>query len=95
MSKKFPSSFYVFSHKLKQLSDLNRLKILFLLKEKEKMCVCEIFQNLCLPQNLISYHLKILKELGFIEDSREGKNVYYSLKKKNLDNFWQKFNNLF
>ncbi len=66
---------------LKVISEENRLKILCLLKENEK-CVCHIWQYLGLAQNLTSYHLKVLEDLGLILSRREGLKVIYSINQK-------------
>jgi len=66
---------------LKKISELNRLKILCLLKEREK-CVCDIWQCLKLPQNLVSHHLKILKNLNLISSKKVGLKVFYKLNQK-------------
>ncbi|MFA6393416.1 MAG: metalloregulator ArsR/SmtB family transcription factor [Patescibacteria group bacterium] len=63
---------------LRIIGEDNRLKILCLLKDGEH-CVCEIVENLGLPQNLISAHLKALKDLKLVENRQEGKRVYYSI----------------
>ena len=60
---------------LKIISDGNRLKILCLLKGGER-CVCDLYENLDLAQNLVSSHLKILKDFGLIEVRQEGKKNY-------------------
>lgn len=73
---------------LKIISEKNRLKILYML-DKEK-CVCEIWKNLDLAQNLTSSHLKILRKSGLINSRKEGLNVYYSLNKENI----RKYNKL-
>jgi DNA-binding transcriptional ArsR family regulator len=62
---------------LEVLNDENRLRILCLLKEHKKLCVCEIFEALKLPQNLVSYHLNKLKEVGFVESEKQGVKVMY------------------
>ena len=66
---------------LKKISEPNRLKILCLLKDEEK-CVCDIWQCLKLPQNLVSHHLKVLKNLGLITSRKEGLKVFYKLNQK-------------
>jgi len=66
---------------LKIISEENRLKIICLLLKKQK-CVCEIWQCLNLPQNLVSHHLKILKDFGLISSKKEGLKVFYKLNKK-------------
>lgn len=68
---------------LKTLGEGARLDIVLLLASGEK-CVCEIFENLELPQNLASHHLGILRQSGLIVNRREGKWVYYSLNRKNI-----------
>ena len=66
---------------LKIISERNRLKILCLLKRGEK-CVCEIWQCLKLPQNLVSHHLKTLKDFNLISSRKEGVKIFYKLNKK-------------
>ena len=71
---------------LKAISEKNRLLIICLLKKGE-MCVCEIWQHLNLPQNLVSHHLKVLKDFGLIKSHREGTKIIYSLSPKNSKKF--------
>lgn len=68
---------------LKIISDGNRLKILCLLKGGER-CVCDLYENLDLAQNLVSSHLKILKDFGLIEVRQEGKKNYYRINLKSF-----------
>ena len=67
----------------KILGDENRWKILKILAKKPT-CVCKIEASLGLPQNLVSHHLKVLKEAGFIENCRCGKKNFYSLNNKKI-----------
>jgi len=71
---------------LKIIAEPNRLKILCIL-QKEENCVCEICQFLDLPQNLISHHLKTLKDFGLIGSRKEGTKVFYSLNKKVIQKY--------
>lgn len=66
------------------ISDQNRLKILQLLSDKE-LCVCKIYEKLNLAQNLVSHHLKVLSDNGLVTFRKAGKNVYYKLNKKAVD----------
>ncbi len=82
---------------LRIIGEDNRLRILCLLKDGEK-CVCEMVENLGLSQNLVSNHLKTLKEIGLVEGRSEWKWSYYSINKKNfkiyislLNNFLKKY----
>ncbi len=63
------------------LSDKNRLRILMLLMSKT-LCVCEITKILDISTSTVSNHLSILKNAGFIYDTKEGKWVNYSLDKE-------------
>jgi DNA-binding transcriptional ArsR family regulator len=54
-----------------------RLKILFLLRQKE-MCVCELEQALEVTQSAVSHGLRTLRQLDLVRVRREGKfTVYY------------------
>jgi len=68
---------------LKIIGDNTRLDIILLLASGEK-CVCGIFENLKLPQNLVSHHLGILRQKNLIINRKEGKWVYYSLNRNNI-----------
>lgn len=66
---------------LKLLSDESRLRILLLLNRKE-LCVCQIMGVLDMSQPLVSRNLSLLLRAGFLEDRREGKLMFYSMKKR-------------
>lgn len=48
-------------------------------------CVCELRVEPEIPGNLLSYHLKVLREAGLIEGSRRGRWIDYSLTDGALD----------
>ena len=60
------------------LSDETRIAILEMLEEGEK-CVCELQERLDAAQSRLSFHLKVLKDAGFVTDRREGRWSYYDL----------------
>jgi DNA-binding transcriptional ArsR family regulator len=64
--------------KLKILADETRLCILTLLMECPKH-VGEINQVLQIEQSLLSHHLKVLRQEGFVTAVRDGKAVLYNL----------------
>jgi ArsR family transcriptional regulator len=76
---------------LKAVSDESRLKIICFLKEDEK-CVCEIVDFLELPQNLVSHHLKVLREQNILVSKKNGVKVIYSINRKNISNIINFFN---
>lgn len=60
------------------LRDSNRLRILFAIG-KEKNTVSEIMGETSLPQTLVSFHLRPLRESGVLATERKGPFIYYSL----------------
>ena len=72
----FPQSFCV--RKLKVLADSTRLAVLEILMEGPKH-VGELNAVLGVEQSLLSHHLKVLRKEGFVEATRDGKAVLYSL----------------
>src|SRR5208283_2410640 len=65
---------------VKLLSDESRLRILLLLTKKE-LCVCQMMGVLNMSQPLVSRNLSLLLKAGFLKDRREGKLIFYSIKK--------------
>ncbi|CUR35707.1 ArsR/SmtB family transcription factor [Planktothrix tepida] len=60
------------------LSDSLRLKVIELLRGQE-LCVCELCEQLNVPQSKLSFHLKILKEARLVRSRQDGRWIYYSL----------------
>ena len=63
---------------LRFLSDGNRLRILQILSRQES-CVCDLIEHLDLPQPLVSYHLRRLREAGLVRSRRKAQWIYYSI----------------
>ena len=78
MSAKQVSSQSFCAHQLKILADSTRLAVLELLWSGPKH-VGEMNAVLQLEQSLLSHHLKVLREEGFITATRDGKAVLYQL----------------
>lgn|SRR5574340_260332 len=75
------------------LADLTRLEILDELKDCER-CVCELTDQLQAGQSRLSFHLKVLKEAGLIQDRRDGRWMYYTVNAEviaELDEFMASF----
>jgi len=77
---------------LKIINEENRFKILCLLQKGEQ-CVCEIWQCLILPQNLVSHHLKVLKNFGLIFPEKRGLKVFYKLNQKVVKKYFKLLKN--
>ena len=71
---------------LRALSDPTRLTILDLLMQGVQ-CNCELGGQLQLPMNLISHHIRVLREAGLVtsrRDPNDARWVYYSIDKAAL-----------
>lgn len=60
------------------LSDETRLAALDMLRGGER-CVCELQAAMDAAQSRLSFHLKVLKDAGLVQDRKEGRWSYYSL----------------
>ncbi len=73
---------------LKVLAEPKRLLILHLLMEGVQ-CNCELGEALDMPPNLISHHLRALREAGLIiaeRDVLDARWIYYSINRQALEN---------
>lgn len=68
------------------LNDETRVRLLKFMNTNGKVCVCDLEKSFDMIQSRLSRHLKILKEAGFLDLSREGRWAYYSIK-ESLDEF--------
>jgi ArsR family transcriptional regulator len=63
---------------LKAVADPTRLEILEMLSPQIR-CNCHFQEHLELAPNLLSYHLKVLREAGLIVGTKRGRWVDYAL----------------
>jgi ArsR family transcriptional regulator len=63
----------------KSLADETRLKIFWLLMNRDELCVCDIMGVLGITQSKASRHLRYLFHLGWVTDRREGVWMNYRL----------------
>lgn len=71
----------------KALADPTRLKIFQLLMQGE-YCNCELNKATGLPINLVSHHLRILKDAGLVNAARDTEDtrwIHYSINEDTLD----------
>ena len=64
---------------LRALNHKLRQQILQLIDQKGKVTVTEIYIHLRVEQSVASQHLAILRKAGFVNTTREGKFIYYSI----------------
>jgi ArsR family transcriptional regulator, arsenate/arsenite/antimonite-responsive transcriptional repressor len=60
------------------LADPLRLAIVRALADGE-LCVCDVRERVPIAGNLLSYHLRILREAGLVTRTRRGRSVDYRL----------------
>jgi len=82
-----PTSLQALAERLKVLAEPKRLLILHLLMEGVQ-CNCELGEALNMPPNLISHHLRALRQAGLVQVERDpfdARWVYYSVNREALD----------
>ncbi len=78
----------IFLTTIGSINDSTRLRILKFIDINKNVCVCDIENSFNMIQSRISRHLKILKDGGFLQVTREGRWAYYSIRTP-LDKFRQ------
>jgi ArsR family transcriptional regulator, arsenate/arsenite/antimonite-responsive transcriptional repressor len=87
----------VLAQLLKALGEPNRLRIVNLLMEGVQ-CNCELGSVLDMAPNLISHHLRVLREIGLVRverDAVDARWLYYSLDVDMLGQMCQAFGGFF
>ena len=72
-------SFYYLANGLSLVGNSVRLKILYLLFEEKRLCVCDLSDILGMNISAISQHLRKMKDRNLIETEREAQTIFYSL----------------
>ena len=75
-------SFDYLSNGLELVGNNVRLKILFMLYEEKRLCVCDLSDILGMTISAISQHLRKLKDRKLIQSDKEAQTIFYSLTKQ-------------
>lgn len=75
-----------YAKSLQAVANEHRFAIIYLLAHNDMM-TREFVDALRIPENLVSHHLKILRESGWVKRVRQGKRITYSLNKKPFKEF--------
>lgn len=67
----------------KAFCDENRLQILHFLQGGEK-CACKLLEEMQITQPTLSHHMKILCDAGIVNGRKEGKWMYYSISRNDV-----------
>lgn len=65
----------------KGLSDGNRLKVVGALMVQEELCACQLTEFLNVAGATVSKHMSLLVDAGIVDSRKEGRWVYYRLKR--------------
>lgn len=68
----------------KALSDETRVKILHMLADGE-LCACKILEEFQITQPTLSYHMKIMSDVGLVNSRKDGVWMRYTINKENLE----------
>ena len=75
---------YYLSEFYKVIGDSTRIKVLYLLVNRE-LCVNDIANELAMTPSSISHQLRVLKQHRLVKFRRDGKTVYYSLADEHVE----------
>jgi len=92
-----PANLQALADRLKVLAEPKRLLILNLLMEGVQ-CNCELGDVLDMPPNLISHHLRALRQAGLVNverDEFDARWVYYSVNRQALEELNHAFSTFF
>lgn len=70
---------------LSAVADPIRWQLIAQLSQEESRCVCRFRTEPEIPANLLSYHLKVLREAGLVVGTRRGRWIDYRLTDDALD----------
>lgn len=72
-------SFDYLANGLSLVGNSVRLKIVYLLFDERRLCVCDISDILGMNVSAISQHLRKMKDRNLLETDREAQTIFYSL----------------
>jgi DNA-binding transcriptional ArsR family regulator len=72
-------SFNYLANGLSLVGNSVRLKILYLLFEEKRLCVCDLSDILGMNISAISQHLRKMKDRNLLETERDAQTIFYSL----------------
>ena len=92
-----PTKIERLAQQLKLLANPKRLQIVHLLMEGVQ-CNCELGDALGMPPNLISHHLRVLREADLVNaerDPNDARWIYYSINRESLEELNKLFGSVF
>ena len=80
-----PREWRTISRAFTALGDEHRQRILLTFEKGERLNVGQIVEVSTLSRSAVSHHLKLLREAGVLQSAKEGKEVYYWIDKRFLE----------
>jgi len=74
-----PDDLALAAARAKALGDPTRLEVASALLYADELCGCDLAWICDRPQNLVSHHLRVLREEALVSSRRDGKMVMFSL----------------
>ena len=74
-----PAAAVAAAARARALADPTRLTLAVALSDGDELCVCDVAWISERSQNLVSHHLRALRQAGLAHSRRDGKMVMYSL----------------
>lgn len=71
---------------LNALNNKTRQDIIMLFQNQKEYCANDIAKQFKLTRPTISHHLNLMKRSKILDARKDGKEIYYSLNKKNIEN---------
>jgi DNA-binding transcriptional ArsR family regulator len=69
----------VLAERARALADPTRLTLAAALGDTDELCVCDLAWVAERPENLVSHHLRALRNAGLVTSRRDGKMVMYAM----------------
>lgn len=79
-----PEVFGKLAEFFKIMGDATRCRLIFAL-QKNEMCVCDLANVVSMSKSSVSHQLSKMRRCGAVKCRREGKEVYYSLDDRHVD----------
>lgn len=64
---------------LRALGDVNRLRIVEMLRRHDELCACRLLEELEISQSTLSHHMAVLCDTGLVRARRDGRWMRYRL----------------
>ena len=83
--RSIPREWRTISRAFTALGDEHRQRILLTFEPAERLNVAQIVEVSTLSRSAVSHHLRVLKEAGVLQSEKVGKEVYFWVDKRFLD----------